>query len=181
MLKTGMLCQLKMVDIGLFPIEKLQCENVFIYSFFSIDKHVDILAAQYHLQINCGGEDVIINDVLFEGDIDKFNPSEFVSSKTNWLGSNTGMFLDNERKNDELVAVNSSALSMINSKLYETARVSPVSLTYYMYCMAIGNYTISLHFAEIMFTNDKSYRSLGRRLFDVYVQVNNDILIPPKR
>ncbi|KAF3451337.1 hypothetical protein FNV43_RR07432 [Rhamnella rubrinervis] len=33
-----------------------------------------------------------------------------------------------------------------------------------------GNYTVNLHFAEIQFTNDQTYRSLGRRIFDIYVQ-----------
>ncbi|GLT38035.1 hypothetical protein SLA2020_123060 [Shorea laevis] len=34
---------------------------------------------------------------------------------------------------------------------------------------AISN-TVNLHFAEIMFTDDKTYSSLGRRIFDIYIQ-----------
>jgi len=60
---------------------------------------------------------------------------------------------------------------MPDSVLYETARVSPISLTYYGMCLENGNYTVSLNFAEIMFTDDNTYSSLGRRIFDVYIQV----------
>ncbi|GAU31586.1 hypothetical protein TSUD_54090 [Trifolium subterraneum] len=35
---------------------------------------------------------------------------------------------------------------------------------------ANGSYTVKLHFAEIMFTDDQTYRSLGRRVFDIYLQ-----------
>ncbi|KAF4360574.1 hypothetical protein G4B88_015845 [Cannabis sativa] len=54
--------------------------------------------------------------------------------------------------------------------LYTTARISPLSLTYYARCLANGNYTVKLHFAEIVVTNNRSYYSFGRRIFDVYVQ-----------
>ncbi|RYR50523.1 hypothetical protein Ahy_A07g037153 isoform B [Arachis hypogaea] len=59
---------------------------------------------------------------------------------------------------------------MENDELYRDARVSPVSLTYYAFCLGNGNYTVNLHFAEIMFTDDKTYSSLGRRVFDIYIQ-----------
>lgn len=82
--------------------------------------------------------------------------------------------MEDSRLSFDYIELNSSELHMINnSKLYENARISPISLTYYVYCMANGNYTISLHFAEIRFTNGKTFSSLGRRIFDVYVQVNN--------
>jgi len=62
-------------------------------------------------------------------------------------------------------------MSGAEAKLYSTARISPLSLTYYGFCLLNGNYTVRLHFAEIMFTHDNTYRSLGRRVFDVYIQV----------
>ncbi|KAK2368168.1 putative leucine-rich repeat receptor serine/threonine-protein kinase [Trifolium repens] len=34
---------------------------------------------------------------------------------------------------------------------------------------ALSN-TVNLHFAEIMFTDDQTYSSLGRRIFDIYIQ-----------
>ncbi|XP_059436392.1 probable LRR receptor-like serine/threonine-protein kinase At1g53420 [Corylus avellana] len=37
-------------------------------------------------------------------------------------------------------------------------------------CLANGKYTVRLHFAEIVFRGNKSFYSLGRRIFDVYIQ-----------
>ncbi|CAI8593283.1 unnamed protein product [Vicia faba] len=34
----------------------------------------------------------------------------------------------------------------------------------------VGNYNVKLHFAEIMFSNDRTFSSLGRRIFDVSIQ-----------
>jgi hypothetical protein len=61
---------------------------------------------------------------------------------------------------------------MPDAELYMKARGSPISLTYYGFCLANGSYTVKLHFAEIMFTDDQTYGSLGRRVFDIYLQVN---------
>nr|POE96633.1 isoform 2 of probable lrr receptor-like serine/threonine-protein kinase [Quercus suber]POF15398.1 isoform 2 of probable lrr receptor-like serine/threonine-protein kinase [Quercus suber] len=59
---------------------------------------------------------------------------------------------------------------MNNSELYTSAWVSPLSLTYYARCLANGNYTVKLYFAEILFRDNRSFYSLGRRIFDVYIQ-----------
>jgi hypothetical protein len=61
---------------------------------------------------------------------------------------------------------------MPDAELYMKARGSPISLTYYGFCLANGSYTVKLHFAEIMFTDDQTYGSLGRRVFDIYLQVH---------
>lgn len=58
--------------------------------------------------------------------------------------------------------------------MLSTARSSHVSLTYFRYCLDNGSYDVSLHFAEIQFTNDNTSSSLGRRIFDIYIQ---DILV----
>ncbi|XP_022976687.1 probable leucine-rich repeat receptor-like serine/threonine-protein kinase At3g14840 isoform X1 [Cucurbita maxima] len=125
----------------------------------------------YSLHINCGGKEETINGTpKFDADTNTGKSSLFSQGGENWGFSNTGNFMDDDRTTDDFIALNSSALSISNPELYMRARISPISLTYYAYCMGNGNYTVSLHFAEIMFTDDKSYRSLGRRLFDVYVQ-----------
>ena len=72
---------------------------------------------------------------------------------------------------DYYTTSNKSELSMMNAELYMNARVSPISLTYYGFCLGNGNYTVNLHFAEIMFTDDQTYGSIGRRVFDIYIQV----------
>ena len=71
----------------------------------------------------------------------------------------------------EYIVNNVSELRMKDSELYTTARISPLSLTYFARCLRNGNYTVKLHFAEIVFGNNRSYESVGRRVFDVYVQV----------
>ncbi|XP_059661402.1 probable leucine-rich repeat receptor-like serine/threonine-protein kinase At3g14840 [Cornus florida] len=122
--------------------------------------------------INCGGEEVTVDkNTIYEGDDDEGGPSFFSQSRggTNWAFSNTGHFLGNNLTAKNYIWTSASTLFMKNSKLYMTARLSPLSLTYYGFCLRTGNYTVGLHFAEIMFT-DKNYSSLGRRIFDIYLQ-----------
>lgn len=88
---------------------------------------------------------------------------------SNWAFSNTGHFLDAQKPVSETYIQQQNKTGL--SKLYQTARVSPISLTYYGFCLENGDYTVLLHFAEIMFTDDNTYSSLGRRIFDVYIQV----------
>ncbi|CAH1416318.1 unnamed protein product [Lactuca virosa] len=71
---------------------------------------------------------------------------------------------------DEYLENNASILTMNDYELYTRARHTLLSLTYYGRCLANGKYTVTLHFAEIVFRDNQSYKSLGRRVFDVYVQ-----------
>jgi hypothetical protein len=64
---------------------------------------------------------------------------------------------------------------MAGYELYMNARLSPISLTYYLWCLANGKYTVRLHFAEIVIRGNRSFSSLGRRIFDVYIQVLKQI------
>ncbi|KAI4323059.1 hypothetical protein L6164_022695 [Bauhinia variegata] len=123
----------------------------------------------YSLLINCGGKQVSVNGNTYDDDSDAGGPARFWESATNWAESNTGHFMDNTRS-PYYTWSNSSGLSMTNAELYTDARVSPISLTYYGFCLGNGSYTVNLHFAEIMFTDDTTYGSLGRRVFDVYIQ-----------
>ncbi|KAJ6824357.1 putative LRR receptor-like serine/threonine-protein kinase [Iris pallida] len=123
----------------------------------------------FNLFINCGGNKVIIGDHEYEDDSSPLGPTRYaISESSKWASSSAGSFLDNDH--ERYTATSVSALSMPNSKLYTTARLSPVSLKYYGLCLQKGNYNVSLHFAEIMFTDDKSYYGIGRRLFDVSIQ-----------
>ncbi|KAI3960959.1 hypothetical protein MKX01_020292, partial [Papaver californicum] len=79
--------------------------------------------------------------------------------------------MHNDDDSDSHIAVIAkTSFSMDDSELYTTARKSPLTLTYYGFCLINGNYTVNLHFTEIVFSNDKSQESLGRRVFDVYIQ-----------
>ena len=56
------------------------------------------------------------------------------------------------------------------SKYAQSARLSPLLITYYARCLVNGYYTVKLHFAEIVFTSNRSSYSLGKRIFDVHIQ-----------
>ncbi|KAG7953461.1 hypothetical protein I3843_12G110900 [Carya illinoinensis] len=124
------------------------------------------------LHINCGGRKVTVNEnTEFVADIDLGGPSNFyLAQDGDWLSSSTGQFM-NAKKNAFILS-NLSRLSTNtpDAELYMTARFSPLSLTYYAFCLVSGKYTVRLHFAEIVFTDDETYSSLGRRIFDIYIQ-----------
>ncbi|KAF7151348.1 hypothetical protein RHSIM_Rhsim02G0089100 [Rhododendron simsii] len=124
--------------------------------------------SRYSLHINCGGEKVIIGNTTYEADENKGDAAKFMHRASYWGFSSTGRLWDN--KTTEYIAKNVSVLNMTYSELYIRARLSPLSLTYYGLCLANGNYTVTLHFAEITFRDNASYWSLGRRLFDIYIQ-----------
>ncbi|KAK6934117.1 Serine-threonine/tyrosine-protein kinase, catalytic domain [Dillenia turbinata] len=126
----------------------------------------------YHLRINCGGEEVNVDGKKYEADTYLAEAATFNIQNTayHWALSNTGHFMDNSSISDKYIATNTSVLLMENSELYKNARISPISLTYYGFCLKNGNYKVNLHFAEIIFTSDHNYSSLGRRIFDVYIQ-----------
>ncbi|KAH1210352.1 putative LRR receptor-like serine/threonine-protein kinase [Glycine max] len=48
--------------------------------------------------------------------------------------------------------------------------MAPLHLNYYGLCMLNDNYEVKLHFAKIAFSNDQSYSSLGKHVFDVSIE-----------
>ncbi|KAL0717217.1 hypothetical protein Bca4012_066539 [Brassica carinata] len=124
----------------------------------------------YGLHINCGGDELTVNGTKYDSDTwDK----PFYDGRTGWVSSNTGNFLDDERSPSPKVPTlwtNTSELKIAEPSLYTTARLSAISLTYYALCLGEGSYTVNLHFAETVFSDNETYSSLGRRFFDIYVQ-----------
>ncbi|KAL0545760.1 hypothetical protein IC582_015652 [Cucumis melo] len=154
----------------------------YLFSSSATDKNSNLVSCladhkpcsnySYSLHINCGGKEVTISGTTFEGDVDPGEPSVFLSSKTNWGFSNTGLFLYDTGVSVDYIELNHSLnFPTPYSELYESARVSPISLTYYAYCLGNGNYRISLHFSEIVLTNDTKLGGHGRRVFNIYIQV----------
>ena len=141
--------------------------------------HFLIVLAWYSLHINCGGKLVTFDgNITYDDDSSVVGPARFCLTGANWALINTGHFFDTGRA-DYYTWSNTTTLSMANAELYMDARVSPISLTYYAFCMGKGNYTVNLHFAEIMFTDDNTYSSLGRRVFDIYIQdIVSTIFVP---
>jgi hypothetical protein len=129
----------------------------------------------YHsLHINCGGSRTFIESKTYEKDTDPGGASKFYTSG-NWGFSSTGHFRNAPKEDQIYIANNVSTLRMPGNELYMNARLSPISLTYYLRCLANGKYTVRLHFAEIVIRGNRSFYSLGRRIFDVYIQVLNQI------
>ncbi|CAL5022996.1 unnamed protein product [Urochloa decumbens] len=121
------------------------------------------------LFINCGGKNVAVNGSTFEDDSSQIGTSTFVlSDDKKWAYSSTGDFVGNE--NADYIARNTSKLALAYPELYTEARLSPLSLKYYGLCMENGEYIVKLHFAEIVFTDDHTYSSNGKRIFDVFIQ-----------
>ncbi|KAJ1426180.1 Serine-threonine/tyrosine-protein kinase, catalytic domain [Sesbania bispinosa] len=126
------------------------------------------------LHVNCGGNDIQVrgNDenILYVGDGDVVGgAAKYFNDYNNYWGfSSTGDFMDDGDYQNLRYTRSLSSSSL--PEIYTTARVSPILLTYFHYCLENGKYTVNLHFAEIIFTNDNTSRSLGRRLFDIYVQ-----------
>lgn len=93
-------------------------------------------------------------------------------SGNGWFSSNIGVFVGDKHVPERVtIASNSSELNVVDSGLYMQARLSAISLTYYAFCFKNGNYNVNLHFSEIMFSGNNTYQSLGRRFFDIYIQV----------
>ncbi|XP_043818214.1 probable leucine-rich repeat receptor-like serine/threonine-protein kinase At3g14840 isoform X3 [Manihot esculenta] len=125
---------------------------------------------RYSLHINCGGGATKMGSITYEADEEAGAAAKYVPIKESWEISNTGHFWDKSRSSSDYIAQNLSTLNMKNSELYTRARLSPLSLTYYVRCLGNGNYSVKLHFAEIVMRDNRSFYALGRRIFDVYVQ-----------
>ncbi|KAF8413667.1 hypothetical protein HHK36_001659 [Tetracentron sinense] len=123
----------------------------------------------YHsLFINCGGGKLKFDGNEYEEDLSRMGPSNFFFSGEKWGYSSTGVFMGKSEAN--YIATNTSALNSTDPDLYTTARLSPLSLMYYGLCLRKGSYKVRLHFAEIMYTDDQTFSSIGTRIFDVSIQ-----------
>ncbi|XP_045825692.1 probable LRR receptor-like serine/threonine-protein kinase RFK1 isoform X2 [Trifolium pratense] len=126
------------------------------------------------LHVNCGGNNIQVREngknmlYIGDGDVTGGAAKYYTDSENHWGFSSTGDFMDDG--DFQNTRYSRSLLSSSMPEIYTTARTAPISLTYFHYCLENGKYTVHLHFAEIQFTNDKTYRSLGKRLFDIYVQ-----------
>lgn len=103
----------------------------------------------------------------YHDDVSPTGHPRFFFCGYNWAYNSTGHLLDDDGQTEACVMSNMSTISGEHLQLYITARLSPLSLTYYGVCLMNGSYAVSLHFAEIMFHDG----DLGRRVFDVYIQV----------
>ncbi|XP_030452463.1 probable LRR receptor-like serine/threonine-protein kinase At1g56130 [Syzygium oleosum] len=123
--------------------------------------------------INCGGtEETSAAGVKYNDDSELLEAaSVYTSSDYQWGVSDSGYFIFNPNGPQYTVETGSQITGALESELYKTARVSPSSLRYYGLGLKSGQYSVELHFAEIKMEDDlQSWKGLGRRVFDIYIQ-----------
>ncbi|XP_048329325.2 probable LRR receptor-like serine/threonine-protein kinase At1g56130 [Ziziphus jujuba] len=125
----------------------------------------------YDFAIKCAGPQFTSsNGIVYEMDNATLGPATyFVSSTKRWAVSNVGLFTSNN--NPQYKSSSSYQFTnTLDSELYQTARISPSSLRYYGLGLENGNYTVNLMFSETAFEDSQTWKSLGKREFDVYIQ-----------
>ncbi|PON58772.1 Tyrosine-protein kinase [Trema orientale] len=126
----------------------------------------------YSLFINSGGEQTTDNGILY--DADNGTSGWHISSKQNWAYSSSGDFLTATVNSSDYTKRVPCEIPSSEASLYEEARLSPVSLHYYaLNLRREKNYTVTLHFAEIVYSDNAEYNRLRKRIFDVYIQGEN--------
>uniref|UniRef100_A0A0E0EJ09 non-specific serine/threonine protein kinase n=1 Tax=Oryza meridionalis TaxID=40149 RepID=A0A0E0EJ09_9ORYZ len=111
-----------------------------------------------------------LDNTVYEADATSLGAaSYYVTGQTRWGISNVGKF--NEAPNGSYLMYSSQQFqNALDSELFQTARMSPSSLRYYGLGLENGNYTVLLQFAEFAYPDTKTWQSIGRRVFDIYVQ-----------
>ncbi|KAI3754004.1 hypothetical protein L2E82_26083 [Cichorium intybus] len=120
--------------------------------------------------INCGGPQITSSSqIVHEQDNELLGPATYyVTPERRWAVSNVG-----RRDNPAYIASTSRLFTnTLDSELFQTARLSAGSLRYYGLGLENGNYTLNLQFAELVIPSDRTWQSVGRRLFDIYIQGN---------
>ncbi|KAL3569234.1 hypothetical protein D5086_029124 [Populus alba] len=121
----------------------------------------------HSLFINCGGPQTLAEGNQYDEDN---ATTKFYSIPGKWAYSCSGDFISTTSNSSDYVKKMTCGVSISEESLYKTARLCPVSLIYYGFCLQKGNYTVQLHFAETVYAQDEDYSSLGTRIFDVYIQ-----------
>nr|XP_018461450.1 PREDICTED: probable LRR receptor-like serine/threonine-protein kinase At1g56130 [Raphanus sativus] len=114
--------------------------------------------------INCGGPQIrsVTREIFERENEDLGSASSFVSDVQRWAVSSIGLYA---RSSNNIWVVNS-----LDSELFQSARHSSSSLRYYGLGLENGGYTVTLQFAEIDILGSNSWRGLGTRYFNIYVQ-----------
>ncbi|KAL0016404.1 hypothetical protein SO802_003473 [Lithocarpus litseifolius] len=143
--------------IGMLQCLQNECTNQVQASSFSI---------------KCGGmEQTSSSGIKFDNDSESLGAASlYTNSNDQWAVSNTGNFISNPNGPQYMVTTETQITNTLDSELYKTARISPSSLRYYGLGLENGKYNVELHFAEITMDDSQSWKGLGRRLFDIYIQ-----------
>lgn len=143
-----------------------------IVSELSLRKFILLRCTDSEFAVKCGGPQITSsNGIVYERENETLGPATYyVTGTSRWGVSNVGYFTG--RNNPQYKIFSSSQFAnTLDSELFQTARVSASSLRYYGMGLENGNYTVKLQFSETAIEDGNTWRSLGRRVFDVYVQV----------
>ncbi|XP_010244450.1 PREDICTED: probable LRR receptor-like serine/threonine-protein kinase At1g56140 isoform X3 [Nelumbo nucifera] len=128
-----------------------------------------------NFSVKCGGQAMASpTGRIFESENETLAPaSYYVTDTKKWGVSNVGLF--NDRKAPSYFQNTLSQIAgtgILTTEFFQTSRLSPGSLRYCGLGLENGIYTVSLWFAEtkISDASSESWRSLGRRVFDIYIQ-----------
>nr|AAT73682.1 hypothetical protein, contains protein kinase domain [Oryza sativa Japonica Group] len=126
----------------------------------------------YSFAVDCGSNSSTrgSDNTIYEADPMNLGAgSYFVTGEKRWGISNVGKF-DQATNGIDIIYSSDHFQNTVDSKLFETARMSASSLRYYGLGLENGNYTVLLQFAEFAFPDSQGWQSLGKRIFDIYVQ-----------
>ncbi|CAA7409808.1 unnamed protein product [Spirodela intermedia] len=135
----------------------------------------DVPYTNTSISINCGGPEQESNSgIIFSADSEDLGAASFyLDPHRPWLVSSSRSYFPSSAKS--VAATDLKIEGTSDPHLYKTARLSTGSLRYFALRMKPGNYSVELHFAEIILEDDddgdmQSLVGPGRRLFDVYLQ-----------
>uniref|UniRef100_J3M5C6 non-specific serine/threonine protein kinase n=1 Tax=Oryza brachyantha TaxID=4533 RepID=J3M5C6_ORYBR len=133
--------------------------------------NLHILIPDYSFAVDCGSKTSTkaSDNTIYEADARNLgDASYYVTDQTRWGVSSVGSFF--QGTNEMIIYTPQHVQNTVDSKLFETARISPSSLRYYGLGLENGNYTVTLQFAEFTIPETQTWQSIGRRVFDIYVQ-----------
>lgn len=123
--------------------------------------------------VKCGGVQMSsATGIVYEADTETLGPAAYhVSREQRWAVSNVGL-PSGSRNPEYKTNFVTNILNTRDPELYQDSRVSAGSLRYYGLGLQNGGYNISLQFVETKIENSDGWKSLGRRIFDIYIQGN---------
>uniref|UniRef100_A0A0D9WEG3 non-specific serine/threonine protein kinase n=1 Tax=Leersia perrieri TaxID=77586 RepID=A0A0D9WEG3_9ORYZ len=157
--------------------------NTIDFSYNQLTGSLPSWATQNNLQLNLVANNFVLGSTdhsnrstrgfdgtIYEADAPNLGTaSYYVTSETRWGVSNVGnYFLATDGTN--IINSLQKFQNAVDSKLFETARMSASSVRYYGLGLENGNYTVLLQFAEFGYPDSQTWVSLGRRVFDIYIQ-----------
>ncbi|MCL7036148.1 hypothetical protein MKW94_012863, partial [Papaver nudicaule] len=134
-----------------------------------------LLSADSSFAIKCGGQYMRSSDGIdFETDNSTLGAASLhLTDSRRWAVSNVGLF--GERKEAKYTLNTLAQITgTLDSEMFQTSRISAGSLRYYGLGLENGMYNVNLRFAETELADPSSltWKSVGRRVFDIYLQGN---------